>query len=213
MPEKCMFQFEVNDTFIVEQRKILEAALSTNPKTEKALQKLIRRALMDARRSLSAYISAKLDSDPRAAARAVRTTVYRRVLGGNINIFNSKKAHGSSSYEPPRTLRPGQRGGNRRPRSGTTKRIMNYSGIDRGFILRWVNEGTKQRAIKHLVEIKRPGSGSKFRWKSEASVYGNRGMIAPRNFFMSGATPRMQEAAEYLADLIDEELEKMFNLN
>ena len=209
-----MFQFEANDAVIVEQRKILESALSTNPKTQKALQKLIRRALMDARHSLSAYIATKLDNgDPRGAARAVRTTVYRRVLGGNINIFNSKKAHGSSSYEPPRTLRPGQRGGNRRPRSAATKRIMNYSGFDRGFILRWVNEGTKQRAIKRLVEIKRPGIGSKFRWKSDASEYGNRGLIAPRNFFMTGAEPRMREAAEYLADLIDEELEKMFNLN
>ena len=35
-----MIGLEVNDAVIVEQRKVLEQALSTNPKTQKALQKL-----------------------------------------------------------------------------------------------------------------------------------------------------------------------------
>ena len=44
-----MIGLEFNDTVIVEQRKVLEQALSTNPKTQKALQKLIRRVVMEAR--------------------------------------------------------------------------------------------------------------------------------------------------------------------
>ena len=44
-----MIELDVNDSVIVEQRKVLEAALSTNPKTQKALQKLIRQALKDVR--------------------------------------------------------------------------------------------------------------------------------------------------------------------
>ena len=207
-----MVSLKVNDAIILEQQRVLEAALSTNPKTQKALQKLIRKALMQARSELSAYIKTKLDNDdPRGAARAVRTSVYKKILGGNINILNSKKAHGTNNYEPPRTLRPGQRGGNRRPRSERTKKIMHYPGEDRQFILRFVDSGTKQRAIERLTEVKRANGGSKFKWVQDASKYGNRGSIAARNFFKTGADQRLRRATEYLADLIDEELESMLN--
>ena len=207
-----MFGFEFNNTITLEQQKVLEAALSTNPKTQKALQKLIRKALMEARASLSDYIKTKLDNDdPRGAARAVRTSVYRKILGGNINILNSKKAHGTNNYEPPRTLRPGQRGGNRRPRSQRTNTVMHYAGEDRQFILRFVDSGTKQRAIERQMEFKLASGGSKFKWVQDASKYGNRGSIAARNFFKTGAEPRLRRATEYLADLINEELETMMN--
>lgn len=207
-----MIGIEVNDAIILEQQKVLEAALSTNPKTQKALQKLIRRALMEARASLSDYIKTKLaNDDPRGAARAVRTSVYKKILGGNINILNSRRLHGTNSYEPPRTLRPGQRGGNRRPRSQRTNTVMHYAGEDRQFILRFVDSGTKQRAIERLTEVKRKSGGSKFVWRQDASKYGNRGSIAARNFFKTGADPRLRRATEYLADLINEELEAMLN--
>jgi hypothetical protein len=208
-----MFQFEANETVIVEQQKALEAALSTNPKTQRALQKLIRKALTDARSSLSDYIKTKLkNEDPRGAARAVRMAVYRKVLGGNLNILDPRKAHGTNNYEPPRTLRPGQRGGNRRPRSKRTYKLMHYTGEDRGFILRFVDSGTKQRAIERLVRFERPTGGAKFKWVQDASKYGNRGSIAPRNFFKIGASVRMQRAAQYLSDMIEEELGKMFDI-
>ena len=44
-----MIRLEINDAVIVEQKQVLEQALSTNPKTQKALQKLIRKALMEVR--------------------------------------------------------------------------------------------------------------------------------------------------------------------
>lgn len=205
-----MVSLEVNDAVVLEQKQVLEQALSTNPKTQKALQKLIRRAIMEARASLSDYIKTKFENgDPRGAARAVRTSVYRKILGGNINILNGKKAHGTNNYEPPRTLRPGQRGGNRRPRSVRTNKVMHYAGEDRGFILRFVNSGTKQRAIERLMNVK---GTNKFRWVQNASEYGNRGSIAPRDFFRAGAEPRLRAAADYLADLIDTELEDIMNV-
>ena len=208
-----MFGLEVNDAIILEQQKVLEAALSTNPKTQKALQKLIRKALMQARSELSDYIKTKLaNDDPRGAARAVRTSVYKKILGGNINILNSRKSHGTNSYEPPRTLRPGQRGGNRRPRSERTNTVMHYAGEDRQFILRFVDSGTKQRAIERLTEVKRKSGGSKFVWRQDASKYGNRGSIAARNFFKAGAEPRLIRATEYLADMIDDELEDILKV-
>ena len=112
-----MIGLEVNDAVIVEQRKVLEQALSTNPKTQKALQKLIRKALMDVRPHLVAAARGAMGSDPRGAAQGIRTSVYKKILGGNVNILNMRKKAGTpTSYEPPRKLRPGQRGGNRVPR-------------------------------------------------------------------------------------------------
>ena len=205
-----MVLLEVNDAVVLEQKQVLEQALSTNPKTQKALQKLIRKAIMQARAELSDYIKTKFENgDPRGAARAVRTSVYRKILGGNINILNGKKTHGTNSYEPPRTIRPGQRGGNRRPRSVRTNKVMHYASEDRGFILRFVNSGTKQRAIERLMKV----GENKFRWVQKASEYGNRGSIAARDFFRAGAEPRMQRAADYLAALIDDELENILNKN
>lgn len=205
-----MVSLEVNDAFVVEQQKVLEQALSTNPKTQKALQKLIRQVILEARNSMSDYIKTKLaNGDPRGAARAVRTSVYRKILGANMNILDGRKAHGTNSYEPPRTLQPGQRGGNRRKRSKRTDNVMHYSGEDRGFILRFVNSGTDTRAIERLMEFKRASGGSKFKWVADASKYGNRGNIAPRRFFKEGGEPRIQRALEELKGLIDEELENI----
>ena len=118
-----MIELEVNDAVILEQQKVLEAALSTNPKTQKALQKLIRKAIMEARAKVVSAASNKMKPDPRGAAQAVRTSVYKKILGANINIFSSRKAHGSNNYEPPRKGVSG-RGGNRRTRSPRTSQIM-----------------------------------------------------------------------------------------
>ena len=205
-----MIGIEVNDAIILEQQRVLEAALSTNPKTQRALQKLIRQVIMEARAKIVGNI--KFDNgDPRHAARAVRTAVYKKVLGGNVNIYDSRKAHGSNSYEPPRVLQPGQRGGNRRTRSGRTKQIMGYGSLDRGFILRWVDEGTQQRAIKYQETKIGKNGRRKTRWVSNASVYGNRGRITPRHFFRRLADPQMAQAADNLSLLIDSELEAMLN--
>ena len=100
-----MLSLEVNDAAILEQKQILEAALSTNPKTIKVLQKLIRRAIMDVRGQVVSSVKGALESDPRGAAQGIRTSVYKKILGGNINILNMRRKAGQpTSYEPPRKL-------------------------------------------------------------------------------------------------------------
>lgn len=183
-----MFGLDINDSVIVAQQKVLEQALSTNPRTQKALQRLIREVIMEARAEVIRGIHFD-NGDPRETRRAVRTAVYKKVLGANINIYDSRRAHGTSNYEPPRTLRPGQRGGNRMPRSRRTDQVMHYAPLDRGFILRFVNSGTGPRT----------------------SYGGNRGAIAPRNFFRSSAESAMVRAADNLANMIDTELETILN--
>ena len=191
-----MIGLEVNDAVIVEQRKVLEQALSTNPKTQKALQKLIRKALMDVRPHLVAAARGAMGSDPRGAAQGIRTSVYKKILGGNVNILNMRKKAGTpTSYEPPRKLRPGQRGGNRVPRGKRTDTVMHYGPHDRQWILRFINSGTGDRT-----------AGTR-----GGRLSGNRGSIAARNFFGSAGSSALTKAADNLAMLIDTELEAMLN--
>ncbi len=195
----------IDDTLISNQEQNLRAAMSTDPKMRKVIQQHIREALFEARRDLMS--SSPLESDPRGAIRAVRTSVYEKVLGGNINILNGKKAHGSNSYEPPRKLTLGQRGGNRRKRSERTKQIMGYAPLDRGWILRIVNSGTKTRVIGFRNTVK----GNRDRYnarvtrihRGETSRTGNRGSIAARNWFMQSAESALGTAAQTIAELIE----------
>ena len=185
-----MFEFEVNDAVILEQQRALEAALSTSPKAQTVLRKIIRKYVKEARTQVVNSIRFK-NGDPRKTAWAVRTAVYKKVLGANINIFNSRKAHGSNNYEPPRKLRPGQRGGNRRPRSEKTQRMMSYEARDRGMILRWQNEGTGNRTTR----------------------YGGRGAIAARNFFRPLGDRAMGQMRDNLAAAIEAEMQAILSEN
>ena len=191
-----MIGLEVNDAVILEQQKVLEAALSTNPKTQKALQKLIRKALMEVRPELVSAARSAMDSDPRGAAHGIRTAVYKKILGGNINILNMRKKAGKpTNYEPPRKLQPHQRGGNRVPRGKRTDTVMHYGPHDRQWILRFINSGTSERT-----------AGSR-----GGRLSGNRGSIAARNFFSGAGERALTKAADNLATLIDTELEAMLN--
>ena len=193
-----MIKLDINDSVVVEQRKVLEQALSTNPKTQKALQKLIRKVLVDARQQVVSAARGALDSDPRGAAHGIRRVVYKKILGANLNILNMRKRAGQpTNFEPPRKLdqNPHQRGGNRVRRGSRTNTVMHYGPHDRAWILRIVNSGTKERT-----------AGTR-----GGRLSGNRGAIAPRNFFGPAANSSLMQAADNLANLIDTELMAMLN--
>lgn len=177
---------------LVKQRQELENLMMSSPEMEKRVQKLVRKVLLAARRTIANDAKGTMRSDPRQAYKAVKTAVYRQILGGNVSILDRRSAKGGSSYEPVRTLRPGQRGGNRVPRSDRTQQVMSYQGADRAFILRFLNAGTDNRTAGTR------GGG----------LHGNRGRIAPRNFFASSSHKAMKQAAEQLTTLIDELIRK-----
>ena len=191
-----MFGIDINDSVVMQQSRVLEQALSTNPKTQKALQKLIRKALMEVRPELVSAARGAMGSDPRGAAHGIRLSVYKKILGGNVNILNMRKKAGKpSNYEPPRKLQPHQRGGNRVPRGTRTDTVMHYGPHDRQWILRFINSGTRDRT-----------AGTR-----GGRLSGNRGSIAPRNFFRGAGERALTRAADNLATLIDTELEAMLN--
>ena len=196
-----MVSLEVNDAVVLEQKQVLEQALSTNPKTQKALQKLIQQVIAQAR--IDTMNAIKFDNgDPREAVRSIRRSVYKKILGANINIYNSRKAHGSTSYEPPR--HPSHRGGNRIKidENSRSYKIAHYAPQDRGMILRWVNSGTQRRQAF---------GGRMSKRGFDESRGGNRGAIAARNFFRNAGEPALVKAVDALANLIDTELENILN--
>lgn len=179
--------FEVDG--IVRQKQELENLLMSNPEMEKRVQGLIRQVILAARRQVSNSIQGDIKSDPRQAYKAVKSAVYRRILGGNISILSKRKA-GARGPVPPVVhkletqvnSKGNHRGGNRMPRSRRTEDLMTYQGADRGFILRFLNAGTSDRE----------------------SRIGRRGSIAARNFFASSAQSAMEKAAAQLDTLIED---------
>jgi hypothetical protein len=204
----------IDDTLISNQEQNLRAAMSTDQKMRKVIQQHIREALFAARKEIMSDFPAE-NGDPRKSAKAIRTSVYQKVLGGNINILTGKTAHGGGTYEPQRTLTPGQRGGNRRQRSERTKQIMGYGPLDRGFILRFVNSGTKTRVIGFRNTVKANRSMYERAvtriHSGEKSRTGNRGSIAARNWFMQSAESALGDAAQMIADLIEIEAAAIAN--
>ena len=181
--------------------------MTTDPKMRKAIQQHIREALWEARKEMINSVNFA-GGDPRQSLRAIRNSVYEKVLGGQINIKRSRKEHGTGSvYTPPRTLTPGQRGGNRRPRSRRTEQINSGSPLDRGWILNILDKGTKTRVIGFRNTTK----GNRDRYNSlvtrihrgETSHTGNRGSIAARNWFRPAAERALQMAMQRISEMIE----------
>lgn len=200
-----MIGLEVNDVAEVKEQQKLERLMTTNPKTEKALRELLRQVILQARTDVMRSVTFD-NGDPRQSRRAIRTTVYKKILGANINIYNSRRSHGVQRYMPTHTLRPGQRGGNRVKPSQRTLQLQSYAPEDRGFILRFVNSGANGRNIQFKTDARRKVD----KWNKHPNT-GNRGQITPHNFFRNIGEVALTRAADNLATLIDTEIDNILN--
>lgn len=196
-----------------EQITKLKKIMSDDPTFQKKVNNVIRRVLKDARKKVSQDARGVLDNDPRQAYKAVRTAVYRKLLGGNINILSRRKAGKPGSYQKPKKGLS-KRGGNRWGISARTIAMEGYPGMDRGFILRF-SQGTVDRAI-HSYTGKdgkrhdlRSGSVSQLLGKTRDgkirhAIGGNRGRITGSQWFGSSSQYALEQAIGSLNDFIDE---------
>ena len=189
-----MINLEFDNAVVMRQKAALESMLVSNPDTAANIRKLITQEIAKARAAISQSAKGAMASDPRQAYKAVRRSVYKSILGGQVNIFNPRGGASSSgsSFAKVRKLdnHPHQRGGNRRKRSARTDQVDGYVGKDRGFILRFVNSGIS---------------------KPRQTRYGNRGVIPARNWLATSGQRELEAAAERLSAIIDKELVKMMN--
>lgn len=174
----------------IEKQAMFEHLLTHEPGFDKNFRSVVRKVLQEARSRISKDAASYIQDDPRKAARAVKHTVYKQLFGGNVSILNKRRAgNPSGSYRPSRTLQPGQVGGNRRPRSQRTNQVDGYMGSDRGFILRFINEGTTERQTR----------------------YGSRGALRNTNWFGHVAPWHMEKAASDVAAAINEYVKQQAN--
>lgn len=180
------------ETLTIEQMPDLEKLLISG-EMEKKVQKIITSVLAKARGKLSSDISSSLPNDPRDAYKAVKRSVYKQILGGNMSILNKRIRSGKSyplapvkhRLEKETNSKGNHRGGNRMPRTKRTEDLLTYYGSDRGFILRFLNSGTPKRDTNGIRRV---------------------GNIGARNFFAQSGQKEMEWAAGEISQLIAEEI-------
>ena len=197
----------VEITGLAEFEKKLAKMKTDSPGFEKRILDVIRKVLGKARANLrkDAASGLQMKDDPRHAYKAVRYAVYKKIFGGQVNILNSRKAGAETSYMPPRKGSTG-RGGNRRPR--VSRNLDIYEGIDRGFILRWLNAGmtkTNPRVIQFTPNDRRKVD----KWNKHPNT-GNRGAISARNWFKGASLQELQKVAGEIQQLIDKVINEEF---
>ena len=120
-----------------------------------------------------------------SASSAVLRRMYKDRFGGTLNIAENKTriSNRKRLYTP----------GNIKPRhvSDRTRQLNEYYGPDRGFILRFLEEGTDVRTAKSYGPT---GRGSR-------ASYGRRGNIAPHPFFHQMSSD-MEQAAQQLGQTL-----------
>lgn len=176
------------DTIELENNVKLDQLLTTNPEMEKKVRRIVRQVIMGA---MDPVKQAADRQSTKQAAQAIRKAVYKKVLGGNINILDSRGRAGSRAPLPPESRRKKSHaiGGNRIPRSRRTEDLLTYSGKDRAFILRFLNSGTPKRDTNGTRRV---------------------GQIAARHWFEDTSHRSLQYAAEQFDKLLDALIAKEF---
>ena len=177
------------DTISIENNVQLDRLLLTNPEMEKKVRSIVRQVIKGA---IGPVKQAADSQSTKQAAEAVRKAVYKKVLGGSINILDGRGRAGSRAPLPPESPRKKSHaiGGNRIPRSRRTEDLLTYQGKDRAFILRFLNSGTPKRDTNGIRRV---------------------GQIAARNWFPGLAQKELEHAAEQFDLLLDALIKKEFN--
>lgn len=142
--------------------------------------------------------------DPRQAWRGIVANIWSRLgLGGSIALQHTSYNTETKPWNPARKGTRGQRN-----ISGRTQQVNEYWGRSRGFILRFLNNGTADRVTggrnnrrRGVIRLmKRPESGT--------PAY--RGKIKGNRFFERAALPAAERAVQNIGERIASMLEERF---
>lgn len=180
------------DTILAEDvaRKLARISVE-NPDARKLVKDTIRKELREARKRIVQDVRSGLNSDPRKAYLAVKYSLYKRILGGNLSILNPRRTGSRYKLIVPRKLdmNPNQRGGNRRPINDKLNDRSTYFGKDRAFILRFINSGTDERETR----------------------FGKRGSLRQTRIFETSSAYQIETAQDNIAKLIEEVLQEVID--
>lgn len=196
-------QATIEITGLEERIRQLGEASTNNPMMQRRIREVIKQVLGRVRKDLQDHAASglQMQTDPRSAYKAVRFAVYRKLFGGQVNILSPRNKGKGRLYEPPRKLQPKQRGGNRRTRGDRTTELISYFGKDRGFVLRFLNAGTRVRY----------NGGRNGRTEEQYNTFiahhegrGHRGAISARNWFGGASQQQLENAANNLDKMIND---------
>lgn len=194
----------VEVTGIGELQEKLKAISPQSPEMRKKIHAVLRIILKDVRKGLSqeARTGLKMKGDPRDAYKAVRFAVYKKILGGQVNILQKRKA--GALHLPEYTRREARtgRGGNRWGRSERTNQVDGYWGADRGFVLRFLNQGTQGREVHSYTG--RDGA------RHTLSKNANRAQIESRDWFGEASVRQYNRFSADLDAMIDKAINEVF---
>ena len=167
----------------------LEKLKTSDPVLAKMLEDAIRQMVKDVRSELvgKAKSGLQMESDPRNAVRAIRSTVYKRIFGANVNLLNGRRRAGNVADAT---------GGKRE-----------YVGKERGFVLRFLNQGTKDRYVG--FRNNKANQKTYDAMVASGNRAGYRGHIEARNWFSSASTMELERASEVLEEYINRVIIKM----
>lgn len=133
-----------------------------------------------------------------SASSAVTRKMYKDTYAGNINIGSHRGRISSRKRVIPEP--DGGKSGIRRTRivSERTRKLREYYGPDRDFILRFLEWGTDTRTAGNRV-----GAGG----RGSRSTHGNRGAMDARHFFHQISSD-MEQAAEQMGQTLQGWVEK-----
>lgn len=188
----------------IESNVHLEKLLTSDTNMEKEIRDIVSKVLRTAVKEVSHEAARYIKNDPRGAYKAIRKMVYKKVLGGNINILSPRKA--------------GKRGdapGGSRGRLARTADILSYRGVDRSFILRFLDSGTDDRRATymngHRIMRENINDRPKRRGGYMTNVIGARGRITARGFFGPAAQKAIANAAKEMTVLFEKLYQQRIN--
>lgn len=167
----------------------LDKLKTSDPELAKMLQDAIRKMMRDVRNELSrnAKTGLQMESDPRQAVKAIRHTVYRRIFGGNVNILQGKRRRVTSED------------------LGRRK----YYGAERGYVLRFLNQGTIERVVGFRNNKANWTRYEKYLESGDRTA--RRGKIQARNWFGGASETELKKMSEMLDEYIDRIILKLMN--
>ena len=164
--------------------EMLERVKYQNIVKSSDIRKVFARVAKPVKQTVQQAARASMKKDPRKAWKGVRVITLKNGQGVVVGLLNPRKAGNAMAVGSNST---GGRSGIRRKRkrSARTNQVDGYQGADRSFILRIVNQGTKNGPRD---------AGTRGTLKKTA----NRGEITAKRFFDRAASG-MQRASQQLS--------------
>lgn len=129
--------------------KSLTLSLMSTITDKREVKRFITQQISAVRKAVVQSFRSRVKNDPRKMYRAIQMSVYKKVLGGNVNILRPTRGEGKNAVQ----IKKGGRSGKTRNRAmnPNTARINSYWGRDRYFAIKMLQRGRGRRIAQKNI--------------------------------------------------------------